>query len=107
MTTTVPDTHRAERVAASLPSRAERVAAVRTLIGEPDRSVRHLALGIRATARRHFDRHVEPLIDAHWPAMRGTAFEEKLRIGACDLYASAPYTALFCAPRRPPTAMAS
>ena len=85
-----------------LPPRAERVAAVRALMGEPDRSVRHLAAGIRATARRHFDLHVEPLIDAAWPALRGTAFEEKLRIGACDLYASAPYTALLCAPRRPP-----
>ena len=101
MMTTVPDPHHAARVAASLPSRADRVAAVRTLIGEPDRSVRHLAQGIRATARRHFDRHVEPLIDATWPAVRGTPFAEKLRIGACDLYASAPYTALFCAPRRP------
>jgi hypothetical protein len=34
--------------------------------------------------------------------MRGEAFYEKLRIGACDLYASAPYTVLFCSPRRPP-----
>jgi hypothetical protein len=84
------------------PPRAERVAAVRALMGEPDPAVRHLAAGIRATARRHFALHVDPLIDAAWPALRGTAFEEKLRIGACDLYASAPYTALFCAPRRPP-----
>lgn len=102
MTSTVPPLHAPGRRASPLPPRAERVAAVRALMGQPDRSVRHLALGIRATARRHFDRHVEPLIEATWPALRGTAFEEKLRIGACDLYASAPYTALFCAPRRPP-----
>ena len=101
MTTTVHDPQAASRVASALPPRAERVAAVRALFGEPDRSVRHLAQGIRATARRHFDLHVEPLIAATWPDMRGTSFAEKLRIGACDLYASAPYTALFCAPRRP------
>jgi hypothetical protein len=34
--------------------------------------------------------------------MRGEPFYEKLRIGACDLYASAPYTVLLCSPRRPP-----
>ncbi|MBK8259355.1 MAG: hypothetical protein IPK82_42710 [Polyangiaceae bacterium] len=43
-----------------------------------------------------------PLVNAHWPAARQGRFFEKLRIGACDLYASAPYTALLCAPRRPP-----
>jgi len=89
------------RPAVTLPSRSERVAALRDLMGTPDRSVRHLALGIRATAHRHFDRHVVPLVRAHWPALIGQAFYEKLRIGACDLYASGPYTALFCGPRRP------
>ena len=86
----------------ALPPRAARVQAVRGLLGTPDRSVRHLALGIRAVAHRHFDRHVAPLVRAHWPALRGLPFHDKLRIGACDLYASAPYTALLCAPRRPP-----
>lgn len=88
-------------VSVALPPRAERVAAVRALMGTPDRSVRPLALGIRAAARRHFDLHVTPLVEAHWPALHGTPFHDKLRIGACDLYASAPYTALLCAPRRP------
>jgi hypothetical protein len=40
-------------------------------------------------------------VRAHWPAVEATPFYEKLRIGACDLYASGPYTALLCAPRRP------
>jgi len=87
--------------AAALPTRSARVAALRSLMGRADPSVRHFALGVRATAHRHFDRHVVPLVRAHWPAVFGTAFYEKLRIGACDLYASGPYTALFCAPRRP------
>lgn len=91
---------------APLPPRSERVRSLRRLLGEPDPAVRQLALGIRATAHHHFDRHVLPLVATHWPALseatpaRGS-FMQKLRIGACDLYASAPYTALLCAPRRP------
>ncbi len=91
----------ARRPGAALPPRAERVEALRGLMGVPDRSVRHLALGIRATAHRHFERHVLPLVAAHWPDLPSLPFFDKLTIGACDLYASAPYTALFCAPRRP------
>jgi hypothetical protein len=86
---------------APLPPRAARVSELRKLLGTPDRSVRHLALGIRKTAHRHFDEHVVPLVDAHWPALKNQAFYQKLLIGACDLYASAPYTALFCSPSRP------
>ncbi len=71
------------------------------MMGEPDPSVRALAHGIRSTARHHFARQVAPRVREHWPALPGTPFYDKLRIGACDLYASAPYTALFCAPRRP------
>ena len=85
-----------------LPPRAERVVAVRALMGCADPSVRHLALGIRSITRRSFERNVVPLIAAHWPALRAEPFYEKLRIGACDLYASAPYTVLLCAPTPPP-----
>jgi len=84
------------------PPRPERIAAVRALMGPGDPSVRPVALGIRAITRRSFDRHVLPLIDEHWPALRRLPVYEKLRIGACDLYASAPYTVLLCSPRRPP-----
>jgi hypothetical protein len=87
---------------AALPPRPARIASVRALMGTGDPSVRHVAAGIRAITRRSFDRHVVPLIDAHWPALRRLPVYEKLRIGACDLYASAPYTVLFCSPRRPP-----
>ncbi len=87
--------------AAPLPPRAERVRQLRALIGPSDPSVRPLADGIRRTTNLHFERHVLPLVDAHWPALRRDRFFEKLHIGACDLYASAPYTAFFCAPRRP------
>jgi hypothetical protein len=87
--------------AVSLPPRRDRAAALVALMGTADPAVRHLALGIRGTARRHFEHHVTPLVLAHWPALVGQPFHAKLRIGACDLYASAPYTALFCAPGRP------
>lgn len=90
------------RAPAGLPPRANRVAAVRTLLGAPNRAVAPLAKGIRAAAHRHFDAHVVPLIEAHWPSLQRDPFRHKLRIGACDLYASGPYTALLCAPRRPP-----
>jgi hypothetical protein len=87
---------------AALPPRAERARKLRALIGPSNPEVRSLARGIRGVTRLHFDRHVVPLVEAHWPAQRQGRFFEKLRIGACDLYASAPYTALLCAPRRPP-----
>lgn len=89
------------RLPAALPPREARVAALRALLGTPDPSVRHLALGIRATTHRQFERHVVPLVRTHWPSVLRQLFFSKLRIGACDLYASAPYTALFCAPQRP------
>ena len=86
---------------AGLPSRAARVDALRRLMGTPDPRVGHLARGIRATTHRYFDAHVVPLVARDWPAGLEQPFHDKLRIGACDLYASAPYTALFCAPKRP------
>ncbi len=84
-----------------LEPRSARVRKLTDLMGVPDRSVSHLAVGIRSTAHRHFDLHVVPLIMACWPALMSDRFYQKLRIGACDLYASAPYTVLFCAPKRP------
>lgn len=70
-------------------------------MGEPDDSVVQMTVGIRRTTSRHYDRYVMPLIREHWPAILHERFGKKLRIGACDLYASAPYTVLFCAPNRP------
>jgi hypothetical protein len=70
-------------------------------MGRASPDVKPLARAIRAVAHRSFDEHVVPLVDVHWPGLRQDRFFEKLRIGACDLYASGPYTALFCDPRRP------
>jgi hypothetical protein len=70
-------------------------------MGRPAVDARPLARAIRKVAHTSFDRWVVPLVERHWPALRDDRFYEKLRIGACDLYASGPYTALFCDPRRP------
>jgi hypothetical protein len=81
--------------------RERRVALLRALMGPPAVDARPLARAIRKVAHTSFDRWVVPLVELHWPALRQDRFYEKLRIGACDLYASGPYTALFCDPRRP------
>lgn len=81
--------------------RERRVAMLRALMGRPSVDARPLARAIRRVTHASFDRFVVPLVDLHWPALRHDRFYEKLRIGACDLYASGPYTALFCDPRRP------
>ena len=70
-------------------------------MGRADPSVAQLTVGIRHTTSRYYDRYVMPLIREHWPAMLRDPFAVKLRLAACDLYASAPYTVLFCAPNRP------
>ena len=82
-------------------SRGERIEQLRALIGEVDPSVAQLTVGIREVTSRHYDRFVMPLILQHWPAMLHDPFAVKMRLAACDLYASAPYTVLFCAPKRP------
>jgi hypothetical protein len=82
-------------------SRDERIEQLRALIGEADPSVTQLTVGIRDITARHYDRFVMPLIREHWPAMLRDPFAVKLRLAACDLYASAPYTVLFCARKRP------
>lgn len=86
---------------ASHPCRSARIAELRTLLGRADPSVEQLAVGIRELTSRQYERHVMPLIVKHWPAVLDDPFATKLRLAACDLYASAPYTVLFCAPNRP------
>jgi hypothetical protein len=81
--------------------RADRAARITALMGVGDPRAAHLARGIRDTARLHHQRHVVPIVLQTWPDVIGTPFGEKLRIGACDLYASAPYMALFCGRHRP------
>ncbi len=82
-------------------SRKERAALLAELLGEKDPEVLPFAVGIRNVTHAQFDKHVLPLIDEHWSALKTERFYEKLRIGACDLYAAAPYTALFCSEKSP------
>ncbi len=84
-----------------VPPRAERLARLRAMMGEPNRSAVQMTVGIRRNTARHYERFVMPLIRTHWPEVLSLPFGTKLRLAACDLYASAPYTVLFCAPNRP------
>lgn len=81
-------------------SRAVRAARIAGLLGPAPPAVLPLCDGIRSLTRRHFAAHVVPLVRRHWPQILGTPFYEKLEIGACDLYAAAPYTAILCGPGR-------
>jgi len=83
------------------PSRPERVALMRALVGDADPSVRPLTVGLFALTNRSYDRWVMPLIRTHWPSLVSEPFGLKLRLATCNLYDSAPYTVLLCSPRRP------
>jgi hypothetical protein len=76
------------------------------ILGPPTTPAKALADAIRGVARHHFELQVRPLVARHWPSVLDTPFMEKLRIGACDLYAVAPYTALFCGQQPPPVVRA-
>jgi hypothetical protein len=88
--------------ALDLPNRDERVEQLRQLMGSADESVKQMTVGIRGITTRHYDRYVMPLVREHWPEVLDEPFAIKMRLAACDLYGSAPYTVLFCAPNRPP-----
>lgn len=83
------------------PPRSERVARVRALVGDADPSVRPLTESLRRLTHRSYDRWVMPLIQTRWPALESDPFGLKLRLATCNLYGSAPYTVLLCAPHRP------
>jgi hypothetical protein len=60
-----------------------------------------LSRALRKEAARAFDKHIGPLIDAHWPALRGERFYAKFRIAVENVYGAGPYTVLMLSPRRP------
>jgi hypothetical protein len=71
------------------------------LMGEPPLWSRIFADAVFGVVFRDYDRWVVPLIQRYWPESLGNADGKKLRFLACNLYAAAPYTALFCSPKRP------
>lgn len=75
-------------------------------MGEPPLWSRIFADAVFSVVFRDYDLVVRPLIERHWPASLeadspATKDGKKLRFLACNLYAAAPYTALFCSPKRP------
>lgn len=79
----------------------ERLALLADLIGTPNQRVRPFANAIRAVVKKSWDRDIVPLCRATWPELLGSRTGWKLEFLACKLYATAPYTVLFCSPRRP------
>ncbi len=88
-------------IAASV-SEEERIARLRAMVGPSNDVVLPFTRAIRDVVFRSYDRHVLPIVDKTWPRVRNEPFGKKLRFLACNLYASAPYTVLFCARRKPP-----
>ena len=81
---------------------ATRREAVLDVIGEPDPVGSGLTVALRRETKRYWDRHVEPLIDRHWPEVRSLPFYAKFKIGAQQVYAPAPYTVVVVSKNRPP-----
>jgi hypothetical protein len=71
------------------------------LMGEPPLWSRIFADAVFSVVFKDYDRVVMPLIERYWPESLSHKDGKKLRFLACNLYAAAPYTALFCSPRRP------
>jgi hypothetical protein len=85
----------------AFPPREVRARALRDLLGPSRPSLCSMSRALRRPTYAAYDRHVLPLVHAHWPEIEHEPFGKKLRYLACDLYGTGPYTALFCAPNRP------
>ncbi len=96
-----------EKPAALRLTDAERVEIVRRTLGKPDPTLVAFPAGVRKVVFAKHARFVQPLIEKHWPASLNERAGKKLRFLTCQLYATAPYTVLFSAPRPPwPVALA-
>lgn len=82
-------------------SEQERICRLRTMVGKPTHDVTRFTRAIRRLTFRSYERYVLPIIRESWPEVLDQRFGKKLRFLACNLYASAPYTVLFCARRKP------
>jgi hypothetical protein len=80
---------------------AERIEALRVIMGAVDPEVRPLPEAIRALTFKTHDRWVKPLYEQHWPEALSGSVAKKLRFLTCNLYATAPYTVLFSSPKPP------
>jgi hypothetical protein len=80
---------------------AERVRALRDVMGAADGALQVFPDAIRALTFKNHDRWVTPLYEAHWPDALAGRTAKKLRFLTCNLYATAPYTVLLSSPRPP------
>lgn len=84
-------------------SEEERISRLRALVGTSNDRVTPFTDAIRRLVFRSYDAYVLPIVRETWPEVLDEPFGKKLRFLACNLYASAPYTVLFCARHKPPT----
>ncbi len=96
-------TRAAQRFAAPVLGDAERLAQLRAVLGPVNEQVRPFTEALRALVYARWDDTLVPMIEASWPSLLDEPAGKKLKFLACDLYATAPYTVLFCSPRRPLT----
>jgi hypothetical protein len=78
-----------------------RLQQLRDVLGPVNEEVRPFTEAIRALAFARWDDTLVPIIQRTWPAMLHEPAVRKLKFLACNLYATAPFTVLFCSPRRP------
>ena len=71
------------------------------MVGPSNGQVKPFTDSIRKVVFRSYDTFVMPIVRETWPEVQTQRFGKKLRFLACNLYASAPYTVLFCARRKP------
>lgn len=98
---TPPPSAPRERFVPPTLSEAERLAQLRAVLGPVNPAVQPFCDAIRALVAARWADTVVPMIDATWPALHDEPAGRKLKFLACNLYATAPYTVLFCSPRRP------
>jgi hypothetical protein len=98
---TIQEVQDLDLLPASAISAADRIRLLKEMIGNPSPEAGFFPSALQEHTRELWARHVEPIFEAHWPeGFAGQDFK-KLRFLTCNLYASAPYTVLFCSDRAP------
>lgn len=82
-------------------SEEERLQQLRAVLGPKNPAVQPFCDAIRALVAARWDDTVVPMIERTWPSLLDEPAGKKLKFLTCNLYATAPYTVLFCSPRRP------
>ena len=80
---------------------AERIRLLKEIVGSPQPQAGLFPAALQDHTHELWIKHVEPIFEATWPEGFSGRDYKKLRFLTCNLYASAPYTVLFCSERAP------